>query len=92
MLELALLDHISPDCEKLLSLVPTVHIVEDGELGTQEVGEVSDLNIAQVVAYQELMMPDHGPKPLVVGPSSETRDGVNGADVEEEENNSSSAS
>lgn len=43
--ELLLFSNISPHAAKLLSLVAGVDVVEDCELGTNEVGEVSDLNV-----------------------------------------------
>ena len=43
--ELLLFSNISPHAAKLLSLIAGVDVVEDCELGTNEVGEVSDLNV-----------------------------------------------
>jgi hypothetical protein len=90
--ELFLLGNISPHTAELLSLISGVDIVEDGELGTDEVGEVSDLNVSEIESEQELVMEDHASDPLVVGPSTETRNGVDSTNVEEDEQETSSAS
>ena len=43
--QLLLLSHVRPRVAQLLSLVTRVHVVENGELGTDEVGEVADLYV-----------------------------------------------
>ena len=83
---------ISPHVGQLSELVLTVDIVENGELWTDEVGEVSNLNVTKIVSKEELMMPDHGSEPVVVFPTTESRDGVDGGNVGSEENKSSSGS
>jgi hypothetical protein len=85
---LALLGNVSPLAGELLSLVTGVHIVEDGELGTEHEGEVAELNVAEVDSEQVLVMEDHVTDPLVVGPAAKTRDGGDGTNVGEEENES----
>ncbi len=63
--------------------------VKDRELGTNHESKVSNLDPAHVECDEELVMPDHGTEPVVVFPPSETRDGVDGADVEGHEDESS---
>ena len=83
---------ISPHVGQLSELILTVDIVENGELWTDEVGEMSNLNVSKVVGKEELMMPDHGSEPVVVLPTTESRDGVDRGNVSSEENKSSSVS
>lgn len=64
--ELCLLRDVSPHGAELLGLVSGVNIVEDSELGTQEVSEVSDLDVAQVKANQVLVVENHTSEPFVV--------------------------
>ena len=90
--QLLLLGNVGPGACELLSLIARVHIVEDGELGTDEVGEVADLNVTQVEGNQELVMEDHATDPFIVRPAAESRDGVDGADVGEYEKETASAS
>ncbi len=83
--ELLLLGDVGPLAAQLLGLVARVDVVEDCELGPDEVGEVADLDVAQVECNEEFVMEDHATNPFVVGPAAEPRDGVDGADVEEDE-------
>lgn len=90
--QLFLLGNISPGAGELLGLIARVDVVEDGELGTDEVSEVTDLNVAEVEGDEELVMEDHATDPFIVGPAAESRDGVDGADVGEDEQETASAS
>lgn len=89
---LLLLESVSPHGVELLTLVSTVHIVENRELGSQEVGEVSDFNVTEVEANKELVMEDHSSEPLVVVPASKSRDGRDCSNVGGNENETSSGS
>ena len=73
MSHLGLFTGISPHSSELHGLVPRIHIVEDCEFGTKEVGEVSDFDVSYVEGDEILVMPDHSSQPLIVGPSSESR-------------------
>lgn len=93
--EVLVLDHldgVSPLVSKLGELVSGVGVVEDGELWTDEVGEVSNLNETNVVGNEELMMPDHGSKPVIIFPTAKSGDGVNRSNVGSEEDETSSGS
>lgn len=89
---LLLLESVSPHGVELLTLVPAVDIVEDGELGSQEVGEVSDFNVTEVEANEELVVEDHASEPLVVVPASQSGDGGDSSNVGGNENETSSGS
>jgi hypothetical protein len=89
---LLLFGNVSPGAAELLGLVAGVHIVEHGELGTDEVGEVADLDVTEVESNEELVMEDHATDPFIVRPAAESRDGVDGADVGEDEQETASAS
>jgi len=89
--ELLLLCHVGPHVAHLLSLVARVDVVEGGELGPKEEGEMADLNVAQVEGKDVLVVPDHASEPLVVGPSSKAGDSVDTGDVDEQENETASA-
>jgi hypothetical protein len=67
-------NNIGPLHTKLLGLITSVYIVEDGELGSNQPSEVSSLDVTQIESEQELVMPDHISDPFVVGPSTKTRD------------------
>ena len=84
-LHLGLLSLISPLGNELLGLVAGVDVVEVGELGTNDEGEVADLSNTQVESKDVLVMEDHSSDPLVVGPSTHAGEGGDGTDVEEEE-------
>ena len=88
---LYLFDHVSPLSGDLLELIASVHIVEDGELGAQDEGEVPDLNVADVPSDQEFVVPDHSAQPFVVRPASQTRKGSDRADVAKKEEKASAA-
>lgn len=70
MSKLLLLGNISPHAAKLLGLISCVHIVEDCELRTNKVGEVSDFDVTKVECNQILVMEYHTTNPLIVGPTS----------------------
>lgn len=84
---LLLFDHICPLRVQLLSLVASVGVVEDGELGAGHEDKVARLNVAQVKGDQEFVMEDHASDPLVVGPASEAGDRNDRADVAEHKEN-----
>jgi len=90
--QLFLFASISPGASELLGLITGVDIVENGELGADEVGEVTDLNVTEIEGNEELVMEDHATDPFIVGPATESRDGVDGADVSEDEQETASAS
>ena len=92
MLHLSLLTGVSPLTSELLGLVESVGVVEVGELGSKHEGEVSNLHVADEPAHQEFMVPDHAANPLVVGPSSESRQRCDGTNVEEKEYETTSTS
>ncbi len=92
MLGLFLFGNISPHGAELLSLVSRVHVIEHSKLGSEEVSEMSDFDVSEIEGNQELVMPDHASGAFVVGPSSESRDGVDSRDVEKYEKKSSSGS
>lgn len=92
MFELFFLAYVSPHAGELLSFISGIDIIEHSELGTNEVGEVSDFDVSKIEANQELVMPDQTSEPFVVGPSSESGNSVDGSDVEEEGNDTPSAS
>ena len=83
--ELLLLGDVGPLAAELLSLVARVDVVEDCELRAHEVGEVPDLNVAQVECNEEFVVEDHASDPFVVRPAAEARDGVDRSYVEEDE-------
>lgn len=85
------LDVVSPHVAQLLGFVPGVHVVEDSELGTQEVSEMPDLDVTEVESNQVLVVENHSSQPLVVGPPAEPRNRVDCPNVEEEEQKTSSA-
>ena len=91
MSELLLLSDVGPHAAELLGLVASVDVVEDTELGANEVGEVADFDVPEVEGDEVLVMEDHAANPLVVRPPSEARDRVDGSDVEEDEQQTSSA-
>lgn len=70
------LSMISPLVAKLLVFIVGICVVEDRELGTQEHGEVTNLHLTDVVGNQELVMPDHSSKPVIMLPTSHSRHGV----------------
>jgi len=75
--EVSLLDFfggVGPLGAKLLGLITRVDVVEDSELGTEHVGEVSDLNEPDVHGNQELVVEDESTDPLVVRPATHSRD------------------
>lgn len=84
MLQLFFFSNISPHRAELLGFVSCVYIIENCKLRAEEVGEVTDFNVSKVEADEVLVMPDHSSEPLVVGPSAEPGDGVDGTDVQEE--------
>lgn len=93
--QVLVLDHlggVSPHVGQLSEFVLRVDIVEDGELWTDEVSEVSDLDVTKIVSKEELVMPDHSSEPVVVLPTSESGDGVDRSDVGSEEDKTSSGS
>ena len=53
---------------------------------------MSDLSVTKIEANEVLVVPDHGSEPLVVGPASESGDGVDGSNVEEDEEETPSTS
>lgn len=78
-----LLNHIGPLGIELLSLVASVSVVEDGELGAGHEHKVARLNVTEVKGDQEFVVEDHASDPLVVGPASEAGDRNDSADVAE---------
>lgn len=89
MLSLYHLNLIGPLVGELVIFVSGVDVVEYGELGSWEEGEVTDLNESNVVSYEVLVMPDHSSEPVVVLPATESRDHVDRCDVCGKENKSS---
>ena len=89
MLVLDHLDLISPLVTKLAVLIVSVHIVEHGELWTNEVSKVTNLNQTNVEGNKELVMPDHSSEPVIVLPTTKSRDGVDRSDVKTKENKTS---
>jgi len=89
MLVLDHLDLISPLVTKLTVLIVSVHIVEHGELWTNEVSKVTNLDQTNVECNKELVMPDHSSEPVIVLPTTKSRDGVDRSDVKTKENKTS---
>ena len=87
---LDLLNGVSPLVAQLLGLVARVDVVENGELGSEEHGEVTGLNVADIPGEEELVMEDHSTEPFVVGPGTETGDTGDSSEVHEHENQSAS--
>lgn len=73
---------VSPLIAKLTILIGRVDIVKDRKLWTNEESEMFDLNVANIISKKELMMKDHSSKPVVMFPSSESGDGVDGCNIE----------
>ena len=92
VLHLSLFTGVSPLTSELLGLVESVGIVEIGELWSKHEGEVSDFHVANKPAHQEFVMEDHSTDPFIIGPSSHSRQGSNGTDIEEQEDKTTSAS
>lgn len=92
MLHLDLFGGVNPLGSHLSDLVLGVDVVEDGELGTNHVGEVSRLNNTNVPSDKELVMEEHSTEPFVVGPTAHSGEGSDGTDIEEEEDKSTSGS
>ena len=92
VLHLSLFTGVSPLASELLSLVESVGIVEIGELWSKHEGEVSDLHVANEPAHQKFVMPDHSTDPFIISPSSHSREGSNGTNIEEQEDKTTSAS
>jgi len=82
---LLLFTNIGPVGAELLQLVLGVNVVEDGELGTGQPMEVTDLSPTEVETDQELVMENHTSDPLVVGPATELGNGGDGSNVSEQE-------
>ena len=91
-LSLALLNSIGPLVGELLGLVARVHIVEVGEFGSDNEGEVTDLRHTQVEAEDELVMEDETSNPFVMRPAAHSGEGGDGADVQEEEDETAAGS
>jgi hypothetical protein len=53
---------------------------------------VSDFNITQIIANKEFVVPNHSSKPLIIGPTTKSGNGINGANVKKEEEDSSTRS
>ena len=87
-----LFGHVGPNIQHLGNLIVGVGVVPVGELGTHEEGEVTSLNEGQVEAEEILVMEDHSTDPLVVRPPSHSGDGRDRSNVEEEEDEATSAS
>ena len=83
-------DRISPLIAQLSVLISGVGVVEDGELGAREPGEVFDLSVADVVSDQKFVMPNHSTQPIVVLPAAEAGDRVDGRNVQTGENQTAS--
>ena len=92
MLHLRLFTGVSPLASELLCLVESVSIVEVSELWSEHESEMSDLHVANEPAHQELVMPDHSTDPLIIGPTSKSRKRGNGTNIEEQEDETTSAS
>ena len=92
MLHLRLFTGVSPLASELLGLVESVSIVEVSELWSEHESEMSDLHVANEPAHQELVMPDHSTDPLIIGPTSKSRKRGNGTNIEEQEDETTSAS
>ena len=92
MLHLDLFGGVNPLSSHLSDLVLGVDVVEDGELGSNHVGEVSRLNNTDVPSDKELVMEEHSTEPFVVGPTAHSGERCDGSNVEEEEDKSTSRS
>ena len=92
VLHLSLFTGVSPLASELLGLIESVGIVEIGEFWSKHEGEVSDLHVANEPAHQKFVMPDHSTDPFIIGPSSHSRQGSNGTNIEEQEDKTTSAS
>ena len=90
VLHLDLLSSVNPLGSHLSDLVLGVDVVEDGELRSDHVGEVSGLNNSDVPSDKELVVEEHTSKPFVVRPAAHSREGSDGSNVEEHEEESSS--
>lgn len=91
--QMLILDHfatISPLICELGVFISWVDIVENWELWTNEISEMSYLNITKEKSNKEFMMPDHSSQPIVMFPSSKSWDGVNGSNIQTNENETSS--
>ena len=71
-------------------LIPGKRVIEDRELGTGHPVEVLDLDVANEECDEELVMEDQTLQPLILIDSSHTSNTGDGANVEEEEDDSSS--
>jgi hypothetical protein len=91
MSELLFFCDVCPHTAELLGLIASVDIVEHCEFGTDEIGEVADLDVTKVECDQILVMEDHAADPFIVGPPTEARDRVDGSNVEEDEQQPASA-
>lgn len=83
---------VSPLVGHLSEFVSRINIVENGELWTNKVSEMFNLDVSKIVSKEELMMPDHGSEPVVVFPTAESGDGVDRSDIGSEEEKTSSGS
>jgi len=83
---------VSPLVTELFVLVVGVHIVECCEFWTKEVSEMSDLQMSNIKGNEELMMPDHCSKPIIMLPSTKSGDCVDRCDIKTEQKNTSSGS
>ena len=79
-----------PLVDELSMFIPGKRIVEDRELGTGHPVEVFDFNVANEERDEELVMEDKILQPLILFESSQSSNTRDCANVEEEENDSSS--
>lgn len=84
------LGRISPLVGELSVFISRVDIVEDWELWSDEVSEMSNLNITEIETNEELVMPDHSSQPVIMFPSSESWNSVNWSNIKTNENKASS--
>lgn len=70
MVKLRFFAGVRPLTAKLLSLVVRVNGIPNSELGSEEVGKMSRLGVAQVHADKILVMPNHRSEPFVVAPAA----------------------
>jgi len=92
VLHLNFFNSIGPLVAELLGLVAGVDIVEYSEFGTGEESEMTGLNVTEVNGKQVLVVENHVTDPVIVRPSTETRDGSDRANVSEDEKETASAS
>ena len=74
MIVLSHLNGISPLINELLVLIFRVNVVENRELWSDKVGEVTELKVSKIKGNKILMMPDESSQPGVVFPTTHSGD------------------